>query len=136
MGSVPQLSVIKGKQCPLYPQLLHRKFEDNVDKVYGNNTALIYNDENVDDRRMSYFTLNSTANRLAAALLDVIQSNDLKCNGDGDWIVAVCMKPSDNLVETLLAIWKCGGEMTAQFKVSLISSAENLILFNGHHTQE
>lgn len=110
MGSVPQLSIIKGRQCPLSPQLLHRKFEANVDKLCGNVTALIYNDDGVEDRRTCYFTLNSLANRLAATLLDVIRTKSLMCNGDGDWIIAVCMKPSDNLVATLLAIWKCGGE--------------------------
>lgn len=109
MGSIPQLSIIKGRQSHLNPQLLHRIFEDRVDKVCGNNTALIYSDDGVDDRRTNYFTLNSSANRLASSILNVIQSKKLQPNTDGDWIIAVCMKPSDNLVTTLLSIWKCGG---------------------------
>lgn len=35
--------------------------------------------------------------------------NKSKPNGDGDWIVAVCMTPSDYLITTLLSIWKTGG---------------------------
>ena len=34
--------------------------------------------------------------------------NKNKANQDGDWIIAVCMMPSDNLVKVLLAIWKAG----------------------------
>jgi non-ribosomal peptide synthetase component F len=116
MGSIPQLSVIKGKQSHLQPRLLHRVFEDQVDKVCGNNTALIYSDDGVDERRTNYFTLNSSANRMASTLLHVIQSQQLQCNNDGDWIIAVCMRPSDNLVATLLAIWKCGGTLRSDFK--------------------
>jgi hypothetical protein len=43
--------------------------------------------------------------------LEVIQKNNLQPNNDGDWIVCVCMKPSDDLVTALLSIWKCGGEL-------------------------
>ena len=41
-------------------------------------------------------------------MLKTIKLNDLHANQDNDFIVAVCMQPSDNLVTTLLAIWKCG----------------------------
>ena len=40
--------------------------------------------------------------------MKTIKLNDLHANQDNDFIVAVCMQPSDNLVTTLLAIWKCG----------------------------
>jgi acyl-coenzyme A synthetase/AMP-(fatty) acid ligase len=109
MGSIPQLSILKGKQSPLYARLLHKTFEERVDKSFGENTAMIYRDENDAERNTNYNTLNSSANRIASALLDVISSKNLQPNSDGDWIVAVCMKPTDNLVTTLLAIWKCGG---------------------------
>jgi acyl-coenzyme A synthetase/AMP-(fatty) acid ligase len=109
MGSIPQLSVLKGKQSPLYARLLHKTFEERVDATFGSKTAMIYRDENGDERRTNYNTLNSSANRIASALLDAVKSKNLKANGDGDWIVAVCMKPTDNLVTSLLAIWKCGG---------------------------
>lgn len=110
MGSIPQLSIVKGKQSPLYPQLLHKTFEERVDKTFGEKTALIYRGENEEERRTNYNTLNSSANRIASALLEVIKSKNLKANNDGDWIIAVCMKPTDNLVTSLLAIWKCGGK--------------------------
>lgn len=110
MGSIPQLSILKGKQSPLYAQLLHRTFEERVDKTFGEKIALIYRDEYGDERITNYNTLNSTSNRIASTLLDVIRAKNLQANGDGDWIIAVCMQPSDNLVASLLAIWKCGGK--------------------------
>jgi non-ribosomal peptide synthetase component F len=45
---------------------------------------------------------------MASTFLDILRTNNMKPNQDGDWIIAVCMKPSDNLITTLLAIWKCG----------------------------
>lgn len=110
MGSIPQLSIVKGKSSPLYPKLLHRTFEERVDKTFGEKTALIYRDDNGLERTTNYNTLNSSSNRIASALLDIINSKNLKANSDGDWIIAVCMKPTDHLVASLLAIWKCGGK--------------------------
>lgn len=48
------------------------------------------------------------ANQLANTLLETIGANGSPANSDGDWIIAVCMKPSDDLVMTLLGIWKAG----------------------------
>lgn len=48
------------------------------------------------------------ANQLANTLLDTIKANGSPANPDGDWIIAVCMRPSDDLVTTLLSIWKAG----------------------------
>lgn len=113
MGSIPQLSILKGKQSPLYARLLHKTFEERVDQTFGEKTALIFRDENGEERSTNYNTLNSTSNRIASALLDIVKSKNLQANGDGDWIIAVCMQPSDNLVTSLLAIWKCGGKCSA-----------------------
>lgn len=110
MGSLPQLSIVKGAQSQLHPRLLHKIFEERVDRSFGENLSMIFRDENGDERKTNYYALNSSANRLAAALLDKIKSKGLQPNSDNDWIIAVCMKPSDNLVTTLLAIWKCGGK--------------------------
>lgn len=52
--------------------------------------------------------MNHNANQLANKMLGLIQESGGKANADGDWIIAICMKPSDNLVTTLLAIWKAG----------------------------
>jgi acyl-coenzyme A synthetase/AMP-(fatty) acid ligase len=111
MGSIPQLSIVKGKQALLFPQLLHKTFEERVDKTFGEKTAMIYRGEDEEEeRRTNYNTLNSSANRIASAILDTVRAKNLQPNGDGDWIVAVCMKPTDHLVTTLLAIWKAGGK--------------------------
>lgn len=119
MGSIPQLSIVKGKQSLLQPRLLHKTFEDRVDKTFGEKTALIFHDENGEERETNYNTLNSSANRIASALLSVIKSRGLQANGDGDWIVAVCMKPSDNLVTSLLSIWKCGGNNSSSLALMI-----------------
>lgn len=134
MGSIPQLSIVKGKQSPLYPRLLHKTFEERVDKTFGEKTALIFRDESGEERRTNYNTMNSSANRIASTLLSLIKSRNLQANGDDDWIIAVCMKPSDNLVTTLLSIWKCGGKTrlvfaeTMQINFSILGSHDSCIL--------
>lgn len=40
--------------------------------------------------------------------MDIISTNNLPRNKDGDYIIAVNMQPSDHLVMLLLAIWKSG----------------------------
>lgn len=120
----------------MYPRLLHKTFEERVDKAFGEKTALIYRDENEEERRTNYNTLNSTSNRIASALLNVIKSKNLQANGDGDWIVAVCMKPTDNLVTSLLAIWKCGGKYesiraTDNTQIKIFASSDSRIFTVG-----
>lgn len=111
MGSIPKLSIVKGKPTQLELSKLHKIFEERVDKTFGEKTALIFRDENEEERRTNYNTLNSTSNRIASTILNIVKEKNLQANGEGDWIVAVCMKPSDKLVTTLLAIWKCGGKV-------------------------
>lgn len=43
MGSLPQLSIVKGAQKYNRPRLLHKVFEEKVDKEFGEKTALIFN---------------------------------------------------------------------------------------------
>lgn len=58
---------------------------------------------------MSYDCLNALTNRLARTIVQEMKAMDRAYpNQDGDFIVAVCMAPSDYLVATLLAIWKAG----------------------------
>lgn len=66
----------------------------------------IYVDDEVAKRQTKYRELNLNANQIANVILDTLKT--AKPNQDGDWIIAVCMKSSDNLVTTLLAIWKAG----------------------------
>lgn len=109
MGTLQQLAVIKGQQRGLIPALLHRNFETNVDKFCGTDLALIFNDDSRGLTKTNYNVLNSTANRVAAAAIDdIVNCHKSQPNRDGDYIIAVCMQPSDRLVTTLLAIWKAG----------------------------
>lgn len=110
MESLQKLSVLKGEQLCFSPRKIHRMFEEQADKGFGEKIALIFRDENEIARQTSYNMLNSSANRIASALLDIVKSKRLEVSGDGDWVIAVYMKPSDDLVTTLLAIWKCGGK--------------------------
>jgi len=57
---------------------------------------------------LSFGTLDATASRIARALLCHVNSVGAQANQDGDFLVAVCMEPSDRLVITLLAVWKMG----------------------------
>ncbi|XP_058813264.1 beta-alanyl-bioamine nonribosomal peptide synthetase ebony [Topomyia yanbarensis] len=109
MGTLPQLAIVKGQQRSLIPALLHRTIEANVDRFCGTDTALIFNDDIHGRIKTNYNVLNSTANRLAVAAIDEISKRGKpQPNGDGDYIIAVCMHPTDRLVSTLLAIWKAG----------------------------
>ncbi|KAK9712678.1 AMP-binding enzyme [Popillia japonica] len=106
MGSFPDLSIIKGSTSYLQPNSLHRLFEDVADSK-ADDIALIYEDGDILNR-YTYKELNGLSNRIARALYDTIRNNNLPRNNDEDYIIAVNMQPSDKLVITLLAIWKCG----------------------------
>lgn len=43
MGSLPQLSVLKGTSKSVAKEQLHRIFENNVDTQYGNSIATKFN---------------------------------------------------------------------------------------------
>lgn len=60
---------------------------------------------------MTFGALNSASNQLARAILHSVEGSNP--NTDGDYIVAVCLPPSDNLITTLLAIWKAGAAYLA-----------------------
>lgn len=111
MGSLPQLSVVKGPQRDLKRRLVHKLIEENIARSGGHQTAIIqYADAAsvVATTTISYYQLNANANCMAACMLQQIRGAAAKPNQDGDWIVAVCMPPSDRLVTALLAIWKAG----------------------------
>lgn len=108
MGSLQQLSVVKGVNRELKLRPIHKIFEENVNTNSKTQTALIYSDSVDGERITTYDNLNKTANRLATCILQTIHHLNGRPNQDSDWIIAVCMTPSDNLVATLLAIWKAG----------------------------
>lgn len=76
-----------------------------MEKQFGENTALIFHDGN-DNFETNYKTLNSTSNRIASALLEKIKSKNLTPNNDEDWIICVCMKPSDHNPSFYLEVWR------------------------------
>lgn len=106
MGSLPQLSIVKGPQKRLSSRLLHKIFEEKVDLEFGCNTALTFEVNDLEVRETTYNALHSRTNRLARAI--VARAKKWQPNTDGDFVVAVCMPPSDRLVACLLAIWKAG----------------------------
>nr|ATB56363.1 Ebony2 [Leptinotarsa decemlineata] len=107
MGSIPQLSIVKGPTRRLQINTLHDIFENIATGQYENNTALIFEVDG-EIRQHSFAELNSFANKLARTIQSFICSKNLPRNKDGDYIVAVNMHPSDHLVMVLLAIWKAG----------------------------
>lgn len=104
MGTVQELSIIKGGNRQIAIRPLHRVIEEHIEQGNGHKPAIITGNE----QRITYNAYNSSANRLARLILHRIAEKRLRANGDGDWIVAVCMPPSDELLITLLAIWKAG----------------------------
>lgn len=113
MGTIAKLSIVKGQQLELVPRPLYRIYEENLPH-HSHKTALIYNPDcsNQDGpqipRQMSYLHMNQRANQCARLLVHEATQHFAQPNTDGDFIVAVCMQPSDALVTTLLAIWKAG----------------------------
>ncbi|CAG9815434.1 unnamed protein product, partial [Phaedon cochleariae] len=107
MGSIPQLSVLKGITRQLKVDTLSNLFEDVATGHCENNTALIF-EENGETRQHTYSQVNKMTNKLARTIHKTIVANNLQRNTDGDYIIAVNMHPSDSLVMVLIAIWKAG----------------------------
>ncbi|KAJ9597801.1 hypothetical protein L9F63_011343, partial [Diploptera punctata] len=100
MGSIPNLSIMRGDLRPLTEsELIHRLLELECSRN-ENKTALLFQ-----DNKLTFSELNARANQLARAMLLRTEATP---NQDGDYIIAVCIEPSIELVVTLLAIWKLG----------------------------
>lgn len=109
MGSIPEVSIIKGLNRDYKTERLHRCFEANLNSsICGNKPAVIFSDRIDGDHKITYNDLNHMANQLANVLIHQINQLELEPNQDGDWIIAVCMPPSNELIITLLAILKTG----------------------------
>lgn len=97
-------SIINGSKRDYKMQQLHRIFEENLIALNcGHKKALIFN-----NLELTYNDLNNAANRMAALLIDQIHACKAQPNRDGDWIIAICMPPSNDFIITLLAILKTG----------------------------
>lgn len=103
-----ELSIIKGEERAFSPQLLHRVFEKNVNRGCGPKTAVIFSDTNQWEKTVDYDTLNRIANRIADYLLEQISLRKLQPNQDGDFLIGICMKPSDKIIAAILAVLKTG----------------------------
>lgn len=110
MGSIPEVSIIKGLNRDYKTKSLHHIFEANLNSSNcGNEPAIIHFSNHIDgDHKLTYNQLNQAANQIAAMLIEQITTRELEPNQDGDWIIAVCMPPSDELIVALLAILKTG----------------------------
>lgn len=109
MGSIPDLSILKGdKRVVMYKKKLHQEFEERLKTSQLYDAISIIFQENGAVHETSYRQLNEQANKIARVILQRGNNNHIPPNGDGDYIVAVCMQPSDRLLITLLAIWKSG----------------------------
>ncbi|XP_054273194.1 beta-alanyl-bioamine nonribosomal peptide synthetase ebony [Macrosteles quadrilineatus] len=104
MGSIPQVSVLRGATRPL-PRvcLLSRLYEEKARNNPGA-TAVIYKGITGAVHKLSYSELDRAANCLARAIVSRVRSG----TSGGDLVVAVSLPPSDALLLTLLAIWKAG----------------------------
>ncbi|KAK6633058.1 hypothetical protein RUM43_012801 [Polyplax serrata] len=122
-------SILKGPKAQLSsgiePITIHRVFENTVDvveKIFqnNNNEVKIIHSINIkeseaqqtalttEENTLSYAELNESANKLARAIIKALPKDASSGNIDGDILIAVCMRPSEVLVVTLLAIWKVG----------------------------
>lgn len=106
MGS--KQSVIEGAQTDCKPKLIHKVFEESLKENSKDRPALFYHDSADKVRVTNFDDLNKNSNRLAAYILQTLHATNAKPNQDGDYVIAVCMTTNDNVIATLLAIWKVG----------------------------
>lgn len=102
------MSILNGPDHHFDFKQLHRILEENIKNGCGEKVAIIYNDPLAGEQKLTFKNLNRNANRIASFLLQNITENSRQPNRDGDWIIAVCMAPSLDLLTTLLAIMKIG----------------------------
>lgn len=106
MGS--KQSVVEGRNSDYQTIGIDKLFVERLNENSSQRTALYYHDETDGVRETSFSDLNKKANRLAACILDILRDTDANRNQDDDYVIAVCMNSSDNVIVTLLAIWKTG----------------------------
>ena len=99
---------LSGQEVDLPKNLMiHKIFEDLVEDQPGlKDKVALVNAE--DGSSVTYKELNEKSNKIARVLLENIKKNGLKANSDGDFIVGLRFLPSDELVITILAIFKAG----------------------------
>ncbi|KAG8227193.1 hypothetical protein J437_LFUL003399 [Ladona fulva] len=104
MGSIPQLSILKGETVKFTQwKEIHRLFEDYASRASPGDVAIVFN-----GKRTTFSELESSSNKLARSLVTKANATDSSLGPDGEPLVAVCMHPSDRLVTLLMACWKAG----------------------------
>ncbi|KAF5303146.1 hypothetical protein FQR65_LT08309 [Abscondita terminalis] len=103
---VSQLSILRGPTITLNAKQIHRMFEETATKNPFQ-IAILFDDCEI-TRKYTYLEVDNLSNSLAKVVRQNIVDYGIPRNGDGDFIVAVFMYPSDYLVITLLSIWKSG----------------------------
>ncbi|XP_015606701.1 uncharacterized protein LOC107273239 [Cephus cinctus] len=104
MGSLQQQSVLKGEHVSIKHEtcLVHKIF-NKIAYENPNKPAVLYEDDNGQERVLSYEELNSITKKIAIALRKLA-----KPQKDVDALIAVSMNPTDRLPITLLSILKAG----------------------------
>lgn len=104
------VSFVEGEKRTFKPELIHRKIENVIASGCSSETALIFRKLlNAAEERVTYDKMNNEANRIARFLVKQTREQNLTSNVDGDWIIAICMKPTDKVIIALLAALKTGG---------------------------
>lgn len=143
MGYQPQVSVVRGETMRVPEISLREQFELRLrDAGASEDTAIIY-EEGATCVRTSYGALNAGANRAARLLAQYAHRLALAPNHDGDYVVAVCMQPSDKLLTTLLAVWKAGmaylpldSTFPEQRVKHILGDAKPILVIYDHTAQE
>lgn len=99
-------SVVEGTYSDYEAKPMHKIFEERLNDKCINRPALYYHDTVDGVRETSFGELNKKSNRLGACIVEILRDSDAKRNQDGDYVIAVCMNTNDNVIGTLLAVWK------------------------------
>lgn len=101
-------SVVEGTPSDYKTRFLHQIFEERLTDNCICQPALYYHDTADGVRATSFEELNKKANRFAACIIEFLRNTNAERNQDGDYVIAVCMATTDNVIAALLAIWKAG----------------------------
>lgn len=122
------VSFVEGEKRVFEPELWHRKVEKVIAAGAGSDTALIYRKSLQNAAKLvTYDDLNGKANRMARFLLKQTRNQNYTSNVDNDWIIAISMEPSDELIVTLLAVLKTGAAFLPLDPVFPINRIEHII---------
>lgn len=108
MGSLPKLSILKGASRKYTNEYLDELVKNVAVSEASSKLALIF-DNGLDKKEtLTYAELNNISNKWAHVIHSIVVNKNLQPNQDGDYIVAVNIQPSIDLVVVLLAILKTG----------------------------